>query len=503
MPTAPPLLSLRRLHCRLDARRQLVVDRLDIRRGEHWCVFGGNGAGKTLLATVLQGRLPACQSALTLAPGFEPRRDLLPVSFEEQRRLWEQDNRHDISEYNANAQDAGTIVLQLILQGRALAADLQPELNRLLAELQIADLAQQGIRFLSSGQLRKAMLARALFARQLGLDAVLLLDDPLESIDRESRDAIQRLLKGWMDDSTCSIQLCRRRSEILPGITHLALLSDLRVVQQGPLDEVLASAACRELWQERPIPPVVLPPTPPASTAVTESEPLIELVDVELAYGGRAVLSDINWRLERGRHVLIEGPNGCGKSSLLGLIDGDNHKAYGQRVSLFGRRRGSGESVWDIKRFFGVVSNELHGKYVRGWRVLDVVVSGFFDSVGLYQDSGASQADAARAWLRAFGIDALARDFYHTLSFGQQRLVLLARAMVKNPAVLILDEPCVGLDDHFRRLILAVVDGIAAQTSTQIIYVSHTVGEAPDCINQWLRFVPGRTGTHTLRVSDG
>jgi len=146
--------------------------------------------------------------------------------------------------------------------------------------------------------------------------------------------------------------------------------------------------------------------------------------------------------------------------------------------------------VWEVKARFGVVSNELHNRYSKGWRVLDVVVSGFFDSVGLYDDSGASEHNAARDWLETFAIASLAGDHYHELSFGEQRLVLLARAMVKHPALLILDEPCVGLDDNARALILGIVDCIAATTQTQILFVTHLQDEAPQCINQWLRFGP-------------
>ncbi|MEX2130080.1 MAG: ATP-binding cassette domain-containing protein, partial [Pseudohongiellaceae bacterium] len=147
------------------------------------------------------------------------------------------------------------------------------------------------------------------------------------------------------------------------------------------------------------------------------------------------------------------------------------------------------------------VSNELHNRYIRGWRVLEVVVSGFFSSVGLYQDSGATQTETARCWLMAFAIDGLATAYYHELSFGQQRLVLLARAMVKFPTVLILDEPCVGLDDQFRATVLSMIDCIAGHTGTHIIYVSHTTGEEPECINQRIRFVPAAGGGFTLVVS--
>jgi molybdate transport system ATP-binding protein len=151
-------------------------------------------------------------------------------------------------------------------------------------------------------------------------------------------------------------------------------------------------------------------------------------------------------------------------------------------------RRGSGESVWDIKEKFGQVDTQLHLNFARGMKVVEVVVSGFFDSIGLYDDWGDAQRDRALAWLAALGLGSLARDNFDALSFGLQRMVLLARAMVKSPAILLMDEPTLGLDGYHRRLILRAIDHIAANCDTQIIFVSHSAGEMPACINQHLEF---------------
>src|SRR5690606_3012372 len=159
----------------------------------------------------------------------------------------------------------------------------------------------------------------------------------------------------------------------------------------------------------------------PRKELPADVDSLIELKGVSAAYGDTLIFEDLHFRMLRNDHVLLEGHNGCGKSTLLGLIDGENHMAYGQPVYLFGRQRGSGESVWDIKARFGVVSNDLHNRYVKGWRVLDVVVSGFFDSLGLYDDSGASESSTAKQWLQVLGLGHLAREYYHELSFGEQR----------------------------------------------------------------------------------
>ncbi|MCB1650000.1 MAG: ATP-binding cassette domain-containing protein [Pseudomonadales bacterium] len=468
---------------RVNAEAVLKIPQFSIRSGQHWCLFGGNGAGKSLCARLLLKALPSGAAHVHYAEGMDPARDVLTVSFEEQQRLWTLDNRHDISEYSSDARDPGTTVASLVLGGSA--AD--ERFHDILRSLGLLELQGRGIRFLSSGQCRKAMLAQALYQRP----RLLILDEPLESIDREAQGHITEALARWMSPQTSTLLLCRRERDILPGITHLALMDALAMIAQGSIESMRHDARFVEICQRRTALPDTLPAPVPGRrrfAPLPEGAALISLRGVSASYGERRVLHELSWSMKPGQHTLIEGPNGCGKSTLLSLINGENHMAYGQDITLFGRRRGSGETVWDIKARFGVVSNEIHNRYVKGWRVLDVVVSGFFDSVGLYDDAGAGEQQAARQWLQALGIADLARRFYHTISFGQQRLVLLARAMVKYPSVLILDEPCVGLDEQTRTLILAITDRIAATTPTQILFVSHTRGEAPACINQWLSF---------------
>jgi molybdate transport system ATP-binding protein len=479
------LIRLRKINWSLSSSRCLQVSEFDISPGQHWCVFGGNGAGKSKLAELVCGNVMLGREHLQYAEGFSAANDVMVVSFEEQQRLWEHDNRHDISEYNDTAIDQGTTVASLILG----SAEVDENYNELLDTLNIRALEMRGIRYLSSGQLRKALIARALFRRP----RLLILDDPLESVDRDSQQLIRTVLSAWMgaeSTTTSTLLLCRRERDILPGITHMAIMEKLTLVAQGTIDEIRD----REVFMRVSRRPKRILRSLPAAISessllpVMSHEPMIELIEVNAGYNGQPVLKNISWIMRSGQHSLIEGPNGCGKSTLLSLINGDNHKAYGQEVYLFGKKRGSGETVWDVKARFGVVSNELHSKYVKGWRVIDVVVSGFFASIGLYDDCGSRERNAALAWLGVFDIHGLASHYYHELSFGEQRLVLLARAMVKAPSILILDEPCVGLDDYYRRLILDAVELIAATTGTHIIYVTHTAGEAPACMNQRITF---------------
>lgn len=500
------LVSIDNAQCRIGSRALLEIEHFSIERGQHWCVFGRNGSGKTLLANLLAGKRRESSSYVSYHPQFDPLRDLHIVSFEEQQRLWERDNRLDISEFSSDAQDRGTVVEDFIRSSRTFTEQDENLFERLTGQLAIEALLHKGIRFLSSGQIRKVLIARALYAYRDGLPQLLILDDPLESIDRGSRAQIRSTIADHMNAQFSSLQLCRREQDILPGISHMALMqrtaSGFFMGEQGTLTEVSQCSRFKELNRLEVEISSGLVPLLSSSTGDRDgTEELIRLTEVSASYGELKVLDNVSWLMSAADHVVIEGPNGCGKSTLLSLIDGENHKGYGQQVVLFGRLKGSGETIWETKKHFGLVSNELHNKYIKGWRVLDVVVSGFFDSVGLYDDSGSEELAAARAWIEALGLGQEEKQYYHEMSFGQQRLVLLARAMVKKPHILILDEPCVGLDDYHRQLILKILDAIAENTATNILYVTHVADEMPKCINQVLRFTQSENGGYSVEQS--
>lgn len=487
------LVSIDHAQCRIGSKALLSIDRFSIEPGQHWCLFGQNGSGKTLLANLLAGKRMESGSYVSYDASFDAARDLHIVSFEEQQRLWERDNRLDISEFSGDAQDKGTLVAELIRASRPKQGQDDALLAELIRQLALESLLESGIRFLSSGQIRKVLIARSLYACRDGSTQLLILDDPLESIDRDSQERIRNTIANHMGSQFSSLQLCRRRQDILPGVSHMAVMerdgNTMKISRQGPLADVLQTPEYRGASEVGPEAIASLNTLLPKEAASRDiSEELIRLENVQASYGEKRVLVDVNWLMTAQDHVLIEGPNGCGKSTLLSLIDGENHKGYGQQVFLFGRLKGSGETIWETKKHFGLVSNELHNKYIKGWRVLDVVVSGFFDSVGLYDESGSRELAAARHWIAALGLASSERQYYHEMSFGQQRLVLLARAMIKQPRILILDEPCVGLDDYHRQLILTLLDAIAERTSTNILYVTHVADEKPGCINQVLRF---------------
>ena len=210
--------------------------------------------------------------------------------------------------------------------------------------------------------------------------------------------------------------------------------------------------------------------------------------DVTVKYDRTVILKDLNWAVQSGENWVILGPNGCGKTTLLNLVTGDNTQAYANKIYLFGKRRGSGESVWDIKHRIGIVSSEFHIRYRKPLTAIEVVLSGFFDSVGLYRNYSLEQKEIAEHWLDVLGIADKSERIFNQLSHGEQRMMLLARSLVKMPKILILDEPCQGLDRINRALILDAIEVIGGHSHTNIIYVTHYPDEIPTCMTRMLLF---------------
>ena len=219
---------------------------------------------------------------------------------------------------------------------------------------------------------------------------------------------------------------------------------------------------------------------------------MIEMRGVNVAYGATQVLSDVHWIMRNGENWAITGPNGAGKSTLLKLITGDNLQGYANDLFLFGRPKGSGESVWEIKQHIGYVADDLQLRFQRKMSGFDMVCSGFFDSVGLYRRRSQRQKALARHWLAQTGVSHLAARLFSQLSFGQQRMLLIVRAMVKTPRLLILDEPCNGLDVENRQRLLNMLDVIGRSGSTNLLYVSHRADEMPACISHQFHLAGGR-----------
>ena len=448
--------------------------------GEQWACLGPNGAGKTSLANVISRQATHASGDIIRSRQLAEQ-GVAYVCFEQQKALCDRDKKLDDSEFRADASDPGTRIADVILEGKTPDKQFEEWVER----LNIRHILQRGLRFISTGEMRKTLLIKAILSNP----GLLILDSPLDGLDIASQDELQQIIDELLHSDLPLLLLCRQIEDVPAGVSHLMVLDKGELLTLGTRAEVLNNARVQALMN----PPIAelenLPPPAPREYQLPDQDsPLIELRDVSVSYGDLQVLQNVSWTFGRGQHCCVSGPNGCGKTTLLTLVTGDNHKAYGQDITLFGIRRGSGESVWDIKQKYGQLDTQLHLNYVRGMRVVEVVVSGFFDTIGLYDDWGDAQRDIAEQWLVALGLGEYTMESFDALSFGIQRMVLLARAMVKSPIILLLDEPTLGLDGHHRKLILRAVDHIATSSDTQIIFVSHSAGEVPACVNQHLRF---------------
>jgi molybdate transport system ATP-binding protein len=444
-----PLLRIQDLHS-----PQLALASWQILPGQCWAVLGRNGSGKHYLTQLLQGKLDEVQGVLE-----HDFKRLSVLSFEKQQAFYEQQLREDDSEFS-DGPDTGTTVRELL--------ELEGELPESLRFLGLEPLLDHGYLLLSSGEARKALLAQALLSQP----DLLILDEPFDSLDRGMRAQLAAFLER-LSQSTCLLFLLNTQEDLFPWHSHVAVLEKGRMIAQGErsvletpeLQALLTFDASR------------LPPWPEPLHAEPPADPLLSLVNGHVSYGDTRIFSGVNLLLRQGEHTLITGHNGSGKSTLLGLITGDHPQCYGNELHLFGLRRGSGETIWELKRHFGMVTPALHRDHRVPGSALEIVVSGFFDSIGLYERPAPSQLHHARQWLALVGLEAQANTPFKHLSYGEQRLTLIARALVKQPPLLILDEPTQGLDDINRHRVLYFLEHLATQRTSTIIMASHRQDE--------------------------
>ena len=307
---------------------------------------------------------------------------------------------------------------------------------------------------LSSGELRKYQLRRALESGT----KVLVIDNPYIGLDPQARKVLTRQLTELAATTTLVLVLSRV-AEIPPFITHVVPVAD------GEAGEKML----REAYLDSVLPPAV-----------------IRMRGVTIRYGERTILNSLDWTVREGEHWALTGANGSGKTTLLSLICADNPQAYACDIELFGRPRGSGETIWDIKRNIGFVSPELHRAFQTDASALDIVASGLFDTEGLFRHPSAEQYACARRWMAEFGIEDLAEKPFLRLSSGQQRLCLVARAFVKDPRLYVLDEPLHGLDEPQRRRVKSLLDRFCGAPGKTLLMVTHYPEEYPACIDHSL-----------------
>ena len=469
-----------------------------IDKGQHWVILGPNGAGKTSLVKALTGEVPVVrgtiysphESAQTNHTGY--------VSFEQHQRLIEREERRDESRFFSGDLNRATTVYELLLESCTAPGNSAIDVEQIAAELKIPSLLEREIRVLSTGEMRKVQIARIL----VNAPEILILDEPFDGLDEASRTDLAQIIDKLMDDSRTVILVTHRQREILPNISHVLALRDGKVIFKGKREEILTPPRMEHLYPSSFKTSFAIPPKEDGRqrhVAGPPCEDLVSMKNVTVKYADATVLDHVSWTMKTDENWAILGPNGCGKTTLLNMINGDHPQVYANEIYIFGKRRGSGESIWDIKRQIGIISSEMQIRYRKKITAFEVVLSGFFDSVGLYRDYTVEQKETAERWMEVLGIADKSDRVFNQLSYGEQRMQLLARSMVKVPQILILDEPCQGLDRTNRQRILDAIEIIGYQSKTNIIYVTHYPHEIPICMTHILQFEKNQTGRYRIR----
>lgn len=340
----------------------------------------------------------------------------------------------------------------------------------------------QTLRSMSSGERKRVFLAHLLQKQP----DFLVLVNPFDHMDIVHREKFIAELSELAKTATL-IQIAQRTDNFLPVMT---LFSEVSKDELSPFTDFSSFQKNRN--SENSSPQIRLPE--PIHPMPFDGSELVVFDGVSVSYGEKKVLQDITWRIRKKQFWQLMGPNGSGKTTLLTMITGENPKGYGQNFTLFGQKKGSGESVWDLKSFMGYFTPAMVDQF-RGYHsALHMVLSGLHDSVGLYQTPSDAEIQSAEVWLELIGLQNQRKVFFKDLGEGQKRLVLLARAMIKSPSLLILDEPTAGLDEKSTALFIHIVNQIAVETNTSIVFVSHKVekGLQPQYI---FELVPSKNGS--------
>ncbi len=423
--------------------------------GESWCIYGGSSSGATALLQLLEGRLKNYSAASLQLP-----QQIYCLSFCKQQQIFEEELAKDNSDF-LDYPDPGTLVREFL-----------PEWKKYRSLLQALDMEcclDTGYRQLSSGQNRKLLLLMA-FAETA---ECMVLESPFDGLDKKSCTEVKKTLELSMNPQQSLLIFTNNRSDIgkwCKWCSHLAIIDQGKLLFADTMpkgDELLSRLAC--ITEERV--------SIPSFFSRKKDEELVLLQNGFARYGEKQIFSGLNLRITSGGHTLVTGRNGCGKSTLFDIITGDNVLCYGNDLRILGRKRGSGESVWQIKKEMGIVSPALHRDHRRVGSCLEVVLSGLFDSIGLYTKVMRSEVEQAKKWLQWTGFANLANTPFKHLEYGKQRLILIARALVKEPRLLMLDEPTQGLDDFHRKMLLDLLEKIADTDSATIFYISHREDE--------------------------
>jgi molybdate transport system ATP-binding protein len=456
--------------------------------GEHIAIVGENGAGKSMLVDIIVGRHPLLMHdpEYDFSPSTKPlvSDNIKYITFRDSYggdndRTYYLQQRWNQQEIDAETPTVG----KKLEEAYHLAGDDTPERRELQKHIyklfNMEHLLDKYIILLSSGELRKFKLASTLFSAP----RVLIMDNPFIGLDAETRNQLKQLLASLTREHALQIILVLSKTDDIPDfITHVVEVKNMKVLPKKTMAEYRAT--------QPPYPSHVLSKEKeqailqlPYKDNEYHTHEVVKMHKVSIRYGERTILDELDWTVNNGERWALSGQNGSGKSTLLSLVCADNPQSYACDITLFDNPRGSGESIWDIKKHIGYVSPEMHRAYQRDMPAIRIVASGLKDSVGLYVKPQENEYDICRFWMNIFGLKGLEDRTFLKLSSGEQRLVLLARAFVKDPELLILDEPLHGLDNRNRQLVKDIINTFCQRRNKTMIMVTHYEDELPECID--------------------
>lgn len=465
-----PFVTLDNITIRLGEKFIFENTSFILHQGENWLITGPNGSGKTTLVKAIAGILPLKQGEILLnflkdekLPYPSVHRDAVSyLSFDSHQHISQKDNLiRDLQEFSGK-KILGISVKEYL--GRA----WKKYPNKIF---DIENLLNREIATLSTGEQRKTIIIKAL----LNKPKLLILDEPFDGLDKESKQILIDLIK-ILEKKMHLIIVTHKTNEVLESITHVMKIKDGKIESFGTRDKFgennLGLFKNPTIKQKSPV-------------YKNKGKTVVNIKNLNIKMNKKIILKNINWVIREGENWAVIGPNGSGKSTLLKIILGEHVQVYGNEVEVFGKRLGAGFSVWDIKEHMTFISSELLVRYDKKITGLKVVLSGFFDSIGLYQKPSSEQLTQAQKIIEELEMEDLTTRNFNELSFGQKKILLIARALVKTPKLLILDEPLHGLDAKNRKRVLRILEKIT-QRSTNIIYVTHNEEEFISTINRRL-----------------
>ena len=491
-----PLISLHQA-CIKNRNKTLFRDlSFCIEKGQNWAIVGPAGSGKTALLKAIAGEYFVAKGSLVhhYYHEYRAKHPIPDPLFSHRHLISFVDVKHHFTNlchtrdffyqqrFNASYADASQTVEEHL---REIAASTRLEgpwtLERIVRVFNLEALRDKHLIKLSNGETRRLRIAAALLKNPV----VLLLDNPLTGLDIHTRKYFDTLFDDITQSGITIIMVTDPR--YLPkAITHVLAIDpkgQVKAMSEATFNPEMVDLNASS-WA---LPSLQKLPKLPDHAHANPYKTLVSMTNVKVTYGHTKILEGINWTIKPGERWALSGPNGSGKSTLLSLIYGDHPQAYSNDIVLFDRPRGTGESIWDIKQNIGYMSPELFQYFPDQYPCHQVVESGFYDTVGLYQEVNEATRRKSIQWMEVMGIAEIQNTPFGEVASTLQRLCLLTRALVKNPPLLILDEPCQEFDPSQQRYFRSLIDTIFKQSHLSMIYVTHHQEELPACITHKLK----------------